>query len=458
MWRVDRRTFLRMAAASSGASTLHAAGCGVDEALSPVPEGFPQGVASGDPAPDSVLLWTRVEATGAVGVRWEVASDEGFADVVASGETTTDGDRDHTVRVEVGGLSPGTHYWYRFFAEQVASPVGRTRTAPAPDADVPVRIALASCQDFGGRWFHAWRAALAYDVDLVLFIGDYIYETIGHLGVEPPADRRVELPDGLALDDPLKGTLGAETLEDYRALYRQYRSDPDLRAIHASVPFVTIWDDHEFANDCWQDHATDFDDRRGDEQSTARRRAATQAWYEHHPIRRPFDAAAGFPDDLSVQRALRWGRHAERRCTPTSRSADRRCTTTARIAPMSACRSGRAGSRSTCSRWDRGHCSLRGRGGRRPRRSLQCSPSLRCSDRTRSPRESSRAPDRRSVPPGSPCCCSRSGRARGTRCWGRRYRRRSRRCTTRNRSTRRRSTTTRRIHGSGRRSTPPGNR
>jgi alkaline phosphatase D len=300
-----------MAAASSGASTLHAAGCGVDEALSPVPEGFPQGVASGDPAPDSVLLWTRVEATGAVGVRWEVASDEGFADVVASGETTTDGDRDHTVRVEVGGLSPGTHYWYRFFAEQVASPVGRTRTAPAPDADVPVRIALASCQDFGGRWFHAWRAALAYDVDLVLFIGDYIYETIGHLGVEPPADRRVELPDGLALDDPLKGTLGAETLEDYRALYRQYRSDPDLRAIHASVPFVTIWDDHEFANDCWQDHATDFDDRRGDEQSTARRRAATQAWYEHHPIRRPFDAAAGFPDDLSVQRALRWGRHAE---------------------------------------------------------------------------------------------------------------------------------------------------
>ena len=308
---VDRRTFLRVAAASA-ATTLHLAGCN-DEEVSPVASagGFPQGVASGDPTPDSVLLWTRVETSGSATVRYEVASDEGFANVVASGEATTDADRDFTVRIDVDGLTAGTTYWYRFSNGDAVSTIGRTRTAPPPDADVPVRIALASCQDFAGRWFHAWQALLEREVDLVLFIGDYIYETIGHLEAELPPERTIEMPDGLALDDPLKGTLAALTLADYRALYRQYRRDPDLQAVHAKFPFVTIWDDHEFANDGWQDHATDFDDRRGDEKSTARREAATRAWYEHHPIRRPYDAAAGFPNDISVQRALRWGKNVE---------------------------------------------------------------------------------------------------------------------------------------------------
>jgi alkaline phosphatase D len=305
--KLDRRGFLGLAAYGSAASALRfGAGCSGDE----VDRMFPQGIASGDPVEDGVLLWTRVER--AQRVRWEVATDDVFAHVVASGDADADRARDHTVRVEVGGLAAGTVYWYRFIAAGVVSPVGRTRTAPAADANVPLRIALASCQDFAGRWFHAWRALLDRDdIDLVVFIGDYIYETIGHLGEEPPPERTIELPDGMALDDPLKGRLAAVTLEDYRALYRQYRRDPDLRAVHARFPFVTIWDDHEFANDCWQDHATDFDDYRGDEQSTARREAATRAWYEHHPIRRPYDPAAGFPADISVQRALRWGRHAE---------------------------------------------------------------------------------------------------------------------------------------------------
>jgi alkaline phosphatase D len=307
----DRRTFLRIAAASSAASAVHFAGCGGDEPVTVTDERFPQGVASGDPTPDSVLLWTRVETSGGATVRYEVATDEAFGAIVASGETTTDADRDHTVRIDVQGLAPAQTYWYRFFHEEMTSPVGRTRTAPGPDTDVPVRIALASCQDFGGRWFHAWRTLLDRDIDFVLFIGDYVYETIGHLDAELPEDRKIALPDGLTLDDPLKGSLAAETLEDYRSLYRQYRRDPDLRAVHARFPFVTIWDDHEFANDCWKDHATDFDGRQGDEQSTARRAAATRAWYEHHPIRRPYDGAATFPDDLSVQRAFRWGKNVE---------------------------------------------------------------------------------------------------------------------------------------------------
>jgi len=265
---------------------------------------FPQGVGSGDPTPDGVLLWTRVEGGGSV--RWEVASDERFKQLAASGEATASADRDHTVRIDVTGLKAGTPYWYRFIASNgnVSSPIGRTRTAPDPDTDAPLRIALASCQDFGGRYFHAWRSLLERDdIDLVLFIGDYIYETIGHLGVELPAERSLELPDGLELNDPNKGRVTAVTLADYRALYRQYRKDPDLRAVHARFPFVTIWDDHEFANDGWQDHATDFDDARGDEKSPERRAAATRAWYEYQPIRRP--------DGESPYRAVRWGKNAE---------------------------------------------------------------------------------------------------------------------------------------------------
>jgi alkaline phosphatase D len=305
---MKRRTFLQLAAYGSAASLLRlGAACTSDD---PIDRMFPQGLASGDPTPDGVLLWTRVPTVR--NIRYEVATDDRFTNLVASGDAAADPDRDHTVRLDITGLAAGTTYFYRFIAGGVTSMVGRTKTAPAADTDVPVRIALASCQDFAGRWFHAWRVlAERNDIDLVLFIGDYIYETIGHLGAAPPPERTITLPDGFQLEDPLKGKLAASTLADYRALYQQYRRDPDLRAVHAKFPFVTIWDDHEFANDCWQDHATDFDDAYGDERDPARRAAATRAWYEHHPIRRPFDAAAAFPADLSVQRALRWGKHVE---------------------------------------------------------------------------------------------------------------------------------------------------
>jgi len=301
---MKRRTFLQLLAAAPAASLLP--GCSADEV-------FPQGVGSGDPTPDSVLLWTRVESTAGVErVTYKVALDPDFKHVVTTGEQDATEDADHTLRVELDGLAPATTYWYRFTARGSDSPTGRTRTAPSPDADVPLRIALASCTDFGGRWFYAWRAlAERDDVDIVLFIGDYIYETIGHLGVTWPADRTIDIPDGLDLDDPIKGTRAALTLADYRAIYRQVRADPDLRAVHARFPFVSMWDDHEFANDCWGDHATDFDDARGPEESPARRAAATRAYYEYQALRRPFDPNAGFPSDLQVYRSTRWGRHAE---------------------------------------------------------------------------------------------------------------------------------------------------
>jgi alkaline phosphatase D len=300
--RFPRRTLLQAAAA-----TALAGGC-VDQRAQDAT--FPQGVGSGDPTPDGVLLWTRVE--GAQTVKWELATDEGFFDVVQKGDAEASPDADFTVRVEVSGLKPAKTYWYRFTAGKVTSGPGRTRTAPDPDADVPVRIALASCQDYGGRYFHAWRSlAMRDDVDFVLFIGDYIYETLGHLAVELPPERDIALPDGLELDDPIKGRIAALTLADYRTLYRTYRADADLKLVHARFPFVSLWDDHEFANDCWGDHAVDFDDARGSEEEPDRRAAATRAWYEFNPIRRPFKPEAGWPDDLAPQRSVRWGRHAE---------------------------------------------------------------------------------------------------------------------------------------------------
>ena len=300
---IERRTFLRWLGASSVLPLAGSSGCSADDAQDKT---FPQGVGSGDPTPGGVLLWTRVEPAGAVEtVHYEVARDPDFRDIVATGAHDVAAETDHALHVDVTGLAAGTTYWYRFTARGVTSPMGRTKTAPPPDADVPLRIALASCQDFGGRYFHAWRALVERDdVDVVLFVGDYIYETIGHLGVELPPERDVTLPDGLALEEPIKGRVAALTLADYRALYRRYRSDPDLRAAHAHFPFFTLWDDHEFANDCWREHATDFDDYYGDERSPERRAAATRAWSEYHPIRRT-------SDDASIYRALRWGRHAE---------------------------------------------------------------------------------------------------------------------------------------------------
>lgn len=289
---MQRRTFLRLLAASSALPLVHG-GCTDAEV-------FTHGVASGDPSPDGVLLWTRVE--GVTQVDYVVATDRDLRHVVMRGTVDVDAGSDGTVHVDVTGLSPATVYWYRFSAGGATSQVGRTKTAPLPDADVPVRIAFASCQDFGGRWFHAWQSLVDRDdIDVVLFIGDYIYETIGHLGAKLPANRTPVIPDGLMLEDPLKGSVAALTLADYRALYRQYRQDPDLQAVHARFPFVMLWDDHEFANDCWGDHATDFDDLYGDEASPERHTAATQAWFEYSPIRKRD----------SIFRSFRWGRHAE---------------------------------------------------------------------------------------------------------------------------------------------------
>ncbi len=325
-WR--RRSFVKSVVASA---TLPWHGCGGgdgDEQGPSAPESsdveaytraFPQGLGSGDPRPDGVLLWTRVEpddSAAEVLVRWYVGADAEFEQIVTAGEVMAQPDVDHTVRVRLEDLEPYTDYYYRFTAllaeGEITAETGRTRTAPLPDADVAVRIALTSCQEYVGRWYHAWRIlADEEDVDFVLFVGDYIYETIADPRFQPlDSERSLSLPDGLSLDGS-DTNLAALTLADYRALYRQYRADPDLRRAHARFPFVIAWDDHEFTNDGWQDVANEFDGLRGEERNTARREAATRAWHEYLPVDLTLDRDAGFPNDIVTYRSLRYGQHVE---------------------------------------------------------------------------------------------------------------------------------------------------
>jgi alkaline phosphatase D len=316
-----RRDFLRFAAITvavsaapklSGCSHTSSGGASSPEDIDIV---FPQGVASGDPRPDSVVLWTRVASSDAtIRVAYEVALDEGFGQIVAEGEVETGVERDGTVKLKPVGLDARTTYYYRFIASGVTSMTGRTKTAPAPGDDVPVRFAFASCQDFVGRYYHAWQAFVEQggEVDFVVYLGDYVYETTGDPDFQTPdPNREVVLPDGLPLGDSTTENLAALTLADYRQLYKTYRSDPWLKRAQQLFPFVVTWDDHEFANDCWQDHATDFNELRGDEKSTARREAANQAFFEYQPADVVYDENASFPNDIRVYRSLRYGRHVE---------------------------------------------------------------------------------------------------------------------------------------------------
>jgi alkaline phosphatase D len=288
--RFSRRRLLQGGAASALAVWSARLLPGVDGALALDAAPFEYGVASGDPLPDRVVIWTRVTARGPVHVRWEVARDAGFSVLAGKGTLTTDASRDHTVKVDVGGLSPGATYWYRFRALGRTSPVGRTRTAPVGSPST-VSLALVSCHDYQVGYYAGWRriaeraAHPSTDLDFVLFTGDYIYE----YGYDP-ADRYT-----IRTHQPTHETL---TLADYRARYRTYRSDPDLRAAHSAYPFIAVWDDHEVANDRWSGGA---ENHQPDEGSYAARVAAAyQAYREWMPIR---------PDPLAepIYRRFAWG-------------------------------------------------------------------------------------------------------------------------------------------------------
>ncbi|KUJ54447.1 alkaline phosphatase [Streptomyces albus subsp. albus] len=246
---------------------------------------FLHGVASGDPLPDGILLWTRVTPEpgaepgsgrgGQLQVGWQVASDAAFGTVVARGTVTASAASDHTVKADVRGLRPATDYWYRFTVGGAVSPVGRTRTAPAHDAAADgIRFGVVSCANWEAGYFSAYRhLAARRDLDAVLHLGDYIYE---YRSGEYPAQKYVVRPHSPAHE--------ITTLADYRTRHGRYKTDADLQALHQALPIIAIWDDHEFANDAWSGGAENH--TAGTEGDWAQRVAsAKQAYFEWMPVR-----------------------------------------------------------------------------------------------------------------------------------------------------------------------------
>ncbi len=246
---------------------------------------FGHGVASGDPLPDAVILWTRITAEQPGQVDWEIAKDAAFTTVAKTGTSNASADRDFTVKVDVTGLEAATTYYYRFRALGLTSPIGRTRTAPL-DAK-RLRFAVVSCASLPHGLFHVYRAiAERGDIDAVLHLGDYIYEYAdGDYG-----ELRSSEPEN-----------AIESLADYRVRYAQYRRDPDLQEIHRQHPFIATWDDHEFIDNAYKDGAT------GDNKDIGtwadRKRDGMRAYSEWMPVR---DQADG-----RIWRALRYGNLAE---------------------------------------------------------------------------------------------------------------------------------------------------
>ncbi|MEZ4394512.1 MAG: alkaline phosphatase D family protein [Polyangiales bacterium] len=233
---------------------------------------FEHGVASGDPLSDRVILWTRAtpQAPTVPGdkalLRWELASTPDFTEVVARGSLVADARRDWTAKVDVSGLRPGSVWYYRFRSGDAVSPIGRTRTAPVERVS-RLRLAAVSCASLAHGYFHVYRdIAARADLDLVLHLGDYIYEYPSNY-----------FGDVRAYDPPTE----LFTLSDYRRRYAQYRRDPDLQAMHRQHPMAAVWDDHEFSNNSFRDGTDGVPDPR----FRARAEAARRAWFEWMPTR-----------------------------------------------------------------------------------------------------------------------------------------------------------------------------
>ncbi|WP_073952530.1 alkaline phosphatase D family protein [Streptomyces kebangsaanensis] len=297
----SRRTVVKAAAATAVLAGPFAAALPARAATGA--PAFLHGVASGDPLPDGVLLWTRVtpvpEAIPGSGlgpdteVNWTVATDKAFTDVVARGTTIATATSDHTVKADIRGLRPATDYWFRFSADGTDSPVARTRTAPAHDAAVAgLRFGVVSCANWEAGHFAAYRHLAARgDLDAWLHLGDYIYE---YGSGEYAARGRVVRPHAPAHE--------ILTLADYRTRHAKYKTDPDLQALHHRAPVIAIWDDHEFADNAWSGGAVNHTE--GAEGTwSARQAAAKQAYFEWMPVRPAIEG--------TTYRRLRFGKLAD---------------------------------------------------------------------------------------------------------------------------------------------------
>ena len=302
----NRRQFLQRTSAASLAAVV---GLGAQESTATTEQGafesdpFSLGVASGDPLPRSVILWTRLAPNPLtvgggmpeepVEVHWIIATDAGLQNVVGTGTATAAPEHAHSVHVEATGLSPNTEYYYQFEASGARSPVGRTKTAPRPGSSLSAfEFAFVSCQSWPSGHYTAHRHMARDELDLIIHLGDYIYESgIGASG--GVRDRPV----------PQAYRTEADSLERYRLQYGLYKSDEDLKAAHASAPWLITRDDHEVDND-WADEVPQDPEKQPTEEFLERRAAAFKVYYEHMPFRPP---QRPMGPDQKVYRNYRFG-------------------------------------------------------------------------------------------------------------------------------------------------------
>src|SRR5690606_23311712 len=324
-----RRHFLKTIPA---AVTGVLSGCNADELSltdSGTPEStsrrhFPQSVASGDPRPTSAVVWARAidpDLPGSVSLELEVALDIEFERRLQFGDAEyvavqASSAHDHCVRVRLDSLEPATDYFYRFVypspSGRHGSRVGKFKTAAQAEADAPARFAVMSCQDYSARYFHCQALASQLDLDFFVFLGDYIYET-----ADAPSFQQANAERSVVFDDAdgalvVEGSgeqtyYAARSLDNYRQLYRTYRQDRNLQALHEQLAMVAVWDDHELPNDGYGQNAT-HPDGRLPELDPARRANADQAWFEYMPVDYPagpdfeYDRDAPFPENLRIYR------------------------------------------------------------------------------------------------------------------------------------------------------------
>ncbi|MCH7315437.1 alkaline phosphatase D family protein [Acinetobacter sp. ANC 3882] len=279
--KISRRELIQKSLFGFGALSLSAGftGCNdsSDQETATLQVNFEHGVASGDPLQDRVILWTRLtpnDSSARLQVTWEIALDQQFKQIIKTDKVTTTASQDFTIKVDATGLKPNQSYFYRFIFGDKISPVGQTKTLPTSASKVS--FAVCSCSNYPAGYFYVYREMAKQNVDVVIHLGDYIYE----YGA-----------DGYAAEDAaqLGRTLAADNnkeiikLDDYRKRYALYRKDKDLQALHHRHPFIVIWDDHELANDAWREGAENHQSNEGS--FLDRKLAALQAYFEWMPIR-----------------------------------------------------------------------------------------------------------------------------------------------------------------------------
>jgi alkaline phosphatase D len=281
----DRRKFLIQSAGAVAAITTTGTALVACGGSSAVAAEYRYGVASGDPLADRIMLWTHAKVPNSnesVPLTWQVSSSSTFDTLVATGSVTATADKAFTTKVDATGLAAGNTYYYRFMdALRNASPVGTTRTLPAASA-ASVKFAVFSCTLYSAGYFNAYDAAAKSGAQYAIHLGDYIYE----YGSDPA---KFGNTDAVALGRVTAPANDIVSLDDYRTRYALYRSDPNLQALHAAMPWITVWDDHEFANNAWVDGAENHNNATQGNWAT-RKAIAARVYHEWMPIRTP-DAA-----------------------------------------------------------------------------------------------------------------------------------------------------------------------